>query len=359
MEHRLRKLKNRMKKEGLDGFLVTNLLNVHYLTGFTGSSAFLFIGRRVHFFTDFRYQEQSKKEVTPKAVVHITPKGFIEELTALKELANVTRLGFEALHLTVSFLDVLKKKLRKVAKLKWTPTKGLVEEMRVVKDTDEIELIAKASSITDKTFAEILPLIKPGVTERDLAAEIVYRFQKYTGLPPAFPAIVASGPHSAMPHAKPTNRKLKAGDFLTFDMGCKWKGYASDFTRTVVIGKATDKHKEIYSIVRKAQRRAIEGIRAGISSKAADALARDHITEKGYGERFGHGLGHGVGLNVHEAPRLAAFSNGKLRAGSVVTVEPGIYLPDWGGVRIEDLVVVTKDGVRILSKTPRDKLLEF
>ncbi|MBN2379456.1 aminopeptidase P family protein [candidate division WOR-3 bacterium] len=359
MEHRIRRLKNIIKKEGLDGFLITNLLNVRYFTGFTGSSAICLVGKRTHFLTDFRYKEQSKKEVFPQAVIHIATEGFIEELAAIEELPSLTSLGFEAHHITVSSLDAIKKKLRKVGNFKWIPTKGIVEEMRTIKDEQEIELISNAARITDKTFAEIKPLIKPGVSERDLAAEIAYRFLKYTGLPPAFSTIVASGPNSAMPHAKPTTRKLKIGDFVTFDMGSMWKGYASDFTRTIVIGKATPKHNEIYSIVEKAQSLALVGIRAGITSKAADALARDHITRMGYGEFFGHSLGHGVGLNVHEEPRLAALGNNKLKPGAVVTVEPGIYLPNWGGVRIEDLVVVTKDGVRILSRTPRDKLLEF
>jgi len=359
MEHRLRRFKSRMKREGLTGFLVTDLRNIRYLTGFTGSSAVLFVGRRPHFFTDFRYQEQSKQEVTPKAVIHIIKRSYPEELASLSKLKGVERMGFEAGAITVASLANFKKKMGKAARLKWVPTKGLIEELRLVKDSDEIELIAKAARITDKTFAEVLALVKPGVSERDLAAEIVYRFQRRTGLPPAFPSIVASGPNSALPHAKPTTRKLRKGDFVTFDIGCQWKGYASDFTRTVVIGKATAKHKEIYAVVREAHRRALDGIRAGVSCKAADALARDYITDKGYGEQFGHSLGHGVGLNVHEAPRLSALSKEKLRPGSVVTVEPGVYLPGWGGVRIEDLVLVTKEGVRILSATPREKLLEL
>jgi len=359
VEQRIRKIKSKIKKNGLDSLLVTNLLNVRYLTGFSGSNGTVFIGRRLHFFTDFRYKEQSKKEVTDKAVIHITTRGLTDALASIKEIGSAEKLGFESEHMTVASLNFLKKRIRKVSKAKWTPTGGIVEEMRQIKDEDELTLIAKAASITDKTFKEITTLIKPGVSERDLAAEIDYRFLKYTGLPPAFSTIVASGPNSAMPHAKPTTRKLKKGDFLTFDMGCKWKGYASDFTRTVVIGKPTAKHSEIYTTVLKAQRHALDGIRAGLSCAKADSFARDIIKQKGYGDNFGHSLGHGVGLNVHEAPGLAPFRNGKLKAGQVVTVEPGIYIPGWGGVRIEDLVVVTKTGVRILSKTPRNKLVEF
>jgi len=359
MEQRLRKLKTKMKRKGLDALLVTDLRNVRYLSGFTGSSAALFVGRRVHFFTDFRYQEQSRKEVSAKAMIHITTKGVAAELASLPELKQIAKIGYEGVHLTCSLLENLKKKLSKAGKFKWVSTANMVEDMRVVKEAEEIALIARAASITDKVFAEILPLIKPGVAEMDLSAEIIYRFMRYTGLPPAFSTIVASGPNSAMPHARPTKRKLRKGDFLTFDMGCQWKGYASDFTRTVVIGKATKKHTEIYNIVLQAHQLAIKGIRAGITTRAADSLARDHIAEQGYGKYFGHSLGHGVGLNVHEAPRLAALGNGKIKSGSVVTVEPGIYLPGWGGVRIEDLVVVTAQGVKILSKSPRNKLVEL
>lgn len=359
MERRLRKLKQKMKRKGLDALLVTGLKNVSYLTGYSGSSARLFVGRRAHFFTDFRYQEQSRKEVISKAVIHIIKKGYAAEIASLTEVADrELRAGFEAAQVTVQELGSYRKAFRKVARVKWIPTTDMVEELRLVKDPDEIELIARAASITDKTYKEVLALIKPGITERALAAEIDYRFLKYSGLPPAFSTIVASGPNSAMPHAKPTTRKLRNGDFVTFDMGAQWRGYASDFTRTVVIGKASAKHREIYAIVGEAQRRAVAGIKAGITSKAADALARDYISRKGYGEYFGHSLGHGVGLHVHEAPRLASASNGKIPAGAVVTIEPGIYLPGWGGVRIEDLAVVTRQGSRVLSKVTR-KLIEI
>ncbi|TET21328.1 MAG: aminopeptidase P family protein [Candidatus Stahlbacteria bacterium] len=359
MEPRLAKIRRRIKKEGLDGLLITNLKNVHYLSGYTGSNGYLFIARRMHFFTDFRYQEQVKREVTPKALTHIITEGFSEGLASLTELKNVTKIGFEADHLTVSTLQRLKKRLRKVGKFKWVPTKGWVQELRNIKDSEEVALIAKAARITDKTLAEVLDLVKPGVTERELAAEIAYRFMRYTGLPPAFAPIVASGPNSAMPHAKPTARKLRKGDLVTFDLGAQWKGYSADMTRTVVVGKASKKQKDIYSIVLRAQQHALDGIHAGIDSKAADAIARDVIKEAGYGSYFGHALGHGVGLEIHDGLRIAATSKDKIPAGAVVTVEPGIYLPGCGGVRIEDLVYVKADGVRILSSSPRAKLAEL
>jgi len=359
MEARLAKIRRRIKKEGLDGLLITNLKNVRYLSGYTGSNGYLFISRRVHFFTDFRYAEQIKREVTPKALTHIITEGFSEGLASLTELKNVTKIGFEADHLTVSTLQRLKKRLHKVGKFKWVPTKGWVQELRNIKDPEEVALIAKAARITGKTLAEVLKLVKPGVSERDLAAEIAHRFQRYTGLPPAFASIVASGPNSAMPHARPTARRLRKGDLVIFDLGAQWKGYSADMTRTVVIGKASAKQKDIYSIVLRAQQRALDGIHAGIDSKVADAMARDVIKEAGYGSYFGHALGHGVGLETHDGLKMAATSKGKIPRGAVVTVEPGIYLPNWGGVRIEDLVYVSKDGLKILSKSPRARLAEL
>lgn len=356
MEQRIRRIKARMKKEGLDALLVTNLTNVRYLSGYSGSNGYLYIGKQVHFFTDFRYAEQSKHEVVPQAEIHILSKSFYEELAALSELKNVAKIGFEANHVSVSFLTELQKKLRR---LKWVPIRGWVEELRDVKDDKEVEFIARAAKITDKTLKEVLALVKPGVRERELAAEIAYRFMRYTGLAPAFSTIVASGPNSAMPHAKPTGRKLRKGDLVTFDLGAQWKGYSSDLTRTVVLGKATKKQKEIYSIVLRAQQHALDGLHAGIQLDKGDALARNVIVQAGYGEYFGHSLGHGVGLETHDGIRLAQSSKGKLSRGSVVTVEPGIYLPGWGGVRIEDLVYVAKDGLRVLSCAPRSKLLEL
>lgn len=359
MDQRLAKIKRRMKKDGLDGLLITNLKNVRYLSGYTGSSGYVFIARRMYFFTDFRYAEQTKREVTPRAVTHIVTKGFGEKLASLSELKHLTRIGFEADHLTVSALDRLKKSLSKVGRFKWVPTKDIVAQMRTIKEPEEVELIAKAARITDKTLKEVVPMIKPGVAERDLAAEIAYRFLKYTGLSPAFSTIVASGPNSAMPHAKPTSRKLREGDLVTIDLGAQWKGYSADMTRTFVIGKASNKQKEVYNLVLRAQQRALRDIHAGIDSKQADSLARDVITQAGYGEYFGHALGHGVGLDTHDGLRLAQTSKGKIPLGAVVTVEPGVYIPNWGGVRIEDLVYVTKDGVRILSSSPRKKLIEL
>ncbi len=359
MERRLSKIKTRIKKEGLDGLLVTNLKNVRYLSGYTGSNGYVFIARRMHFFTDFRYQEQVKHEVIPKALIHIITKGFANKLAELAELKNVAGIGFEADHMTISALQRLKKDLGKVGRFKWIPTKGWVQELRNIKDSEEVALIARAARITDETLAEVLDLVKPGVTERELAAEIAYRFQRYTGLPPAFSSIVASGPNSAMPHARPTARKLRKGDLVTFDLGAQWKGYSADMTRTIVIGKASKKQKDIYSIVLRAQKRALDGIRAGMDFRKADALARDVIKEAGYGPYFGHSLGHGVGLETHDGLRIAPTSKDKIPGGAVVTVEPGIYLPNWGGVRIEDLVYVTADGVRILSSSPRAKLAEL
>lgn len=359
MEQRLSKIKARMKNEGLDAFLVTNLTNVRYLSGYTGSNGTLLMASRTHFFTDFRYQEQVKHEVTPRAKIHIVTRGLVDALASIPEVKSLKKIGFESDYITVSLLEFLKKALKKLGHFQWVPVKGFVEDLRKVKDPEEISMIQRAASVTDKTLAEVLVLVKPGVTEQELSAEITYRFMRYTGLASAFSSIVASGPNSAMPHAHPTSRKLRKGDFLTFDIGAQWKGYSADLTRTYVIGKATARHKEIYSIVLRAQKKALDCIRAGIEAKVADALARDVINNAGYGEYFGHALGHGVGLETHDGISLSARSTAQVPDGSVVTVEPGIYIPGWGGVRIEDLVLVTRNGVKLLSHAPRSKLIEL
>ncbi len=359
MEQRLSKIKSRMKKEGLDAFLVTNLTNVRYLSGYTGSNGTLLIASKTHFFTDFRYQEQVKHEVTPKATIHIVTRGLVDTLASMPEVKSLKKIAFESDYVTVSLIEFLKKALKKLGHFQWVPVKGFVEDLRKIKDEEEIGLIQRAASVTDKTLAEVLELTKPGVTEQELSAEIAYRFMRYTGEAPAFSSIVASGPNSAMPHAHPTNRKLRKGDFVTFDIGARWKGYSADLTRTYVMGKAMARHKEIYSIVLSAQKKALDGIHAGMQAKEADALARGVINDAGYGEFFGHALGHGVGLETHDGISMSARSAIRVPDGAVVTVEPGIYIPGWGGVRIEDLVLVTRNGVKLLSHAPRSKLIEL
>jgi Xaa-Pro aminopeptidase len=349
MSRRIERLRGLMRREKLDGFVVVNLPNIRYLCGYTGSNGLMLVTRQdCWFYTDFRYQEQIRTEV----------KGCRKHVLTRDPLSHprpewgksFRRLGVEESHVTLGRFKQLKKRFPKA---RLVPTKDLVLKLRRTKEPVEVETIAEAQSVTDRVFANTLKMVKPGVRERDLALEIEFQFRRHGEV--AFDSIVASGPNAAKPHAGFSDRKLRKGDALTFDIGCRLHGYCSDMTRTVFVGKAPADLRKVYEIVYEAQRRALDTIKPGIAAKAADAAARDYITEKGYGRQFGHGLGHGVGIEVHETPALAATSKETLAPADVVTVEPGIYLPGVGGVRIEDMVLVTKTGYRNL--TGSDKAL--
>jgi len=352
MSKRIERLRGLMRREKLDGFVVTNLPNVRYLCGYTGSNGLMLVtGSDCWFYTDFRYQEQIKTEVkgcrkrvlVRDLVSHPPPEWG----------GSYRRLGVEENHITLGRFKQFRKRF---PKSRLVPTKDLVLELRRTKEPVEVETIAEAQRITDRVFQDVLKMVKPGVRERDLALETESQFRRHGEV--AFDSIVASGPNAAKPHAGFSDRKLRKGDALTFDIGCRLRGYCSDMTRTVFVGKAPAELRKVYGIVFEAQRRALDIIKPGIAAKAADAVARDYITEKGYGKQFGHSLGHGVGIEVHEMPNLAATSKETLAPGDVVTVEPGIYLPGVGGVRIEDMVHVTKTGFTNLTRSPK-RLIEL
>jgi Xaa-Pro aminopeptidase len=352
MSKRIERLRGLMHREKLDGFIVAHLPNVRYLCGYTGSNGLMLVTRHdCWFYTDFRYAEQIKTEVkgcrrrvlVRDLVSHPPPEWG----------RSYRRLGVEESHITLARFKQLRKRF---PKSRLVTTKDIVLELRRTKETVEVEMIAEAQSITDRVFRDVLKMVKPGVRERDLALEIESQFREQGEV--AFDSIVASGENAAKPHAGFSDRKLRNGDALTFDIGCRLSGYCSDMTRTVFVGRAPAELRKVYEIVFEAQRRALDTIKPGISAKAADAAARDYITEKGYGKQFGHSLGHGVGIEVHELPMLAATSKETLAPGDVVTVEPGIYLPGVGGVRIEDMVHVTKTGYANLTRSPK-QLLEL
>jgi len=236
----------------------------------------------------------------------------------------------------------------------WVPLKGDVDALRQIKSEEELEYLEKAEAIGDLAFEKILTILKPGMTELEVAAELEYQMKKAGAENFSFSTIVASGLNSSMPHAIPGEKKLEEGDFVTMDFGCTYKGYCSDMTRTVVLGKASEKQKEIYNTVLKAQLAALDAIKAGVTGKSVDKVARDIITEAGYGECFGHGLGHSVGLFIHEEPRLSPAGETVLEENMIETVEPGIYVPGFGGVRIEDMVAVTKDGCKNFTHSPKE-----
>lgn len=347
MEERIKTLREKIIQQKLNGLLITDLANLRYLIGYTGDNGMLILTKdQTLFFTDFRYEEQSKREIKNAKII-IRPQDLFT-VFPVEEIKGIKKLGFEENNLTYRRYFLIK---AQVPKLKLFPVADWVSEMRAVKAETELKLIRKAIAFNDKVFNKILEIIKPGLKEKEIAAEINYLISQYGE--PAFPTIVAAGRNGALPHYEPGQKKLKKGDPVVLDFGTRYQGYCSDMTRTVFIGKANAKSRAIYSIVLEAQARAITSIKQGKKASDIDAQARNYITEKGYGKYFGHSLGHGVGLMVHEGPVLAKTNRAALKANNVVTVEPGIYLPDWGGVRIEDMVRVTKTGCEILTKSSK------
>jgi Xaa-Pro aminopeptidase len=330
----------------LDQMLVTDLVNVGYLTGFGGTNGACVCGpeRRV-LLTDFRYTERAESEVEGWDVVTVTDDwlaGIAEHLSG--------KVGFEDDHAPVRFISKLEEKLADGVALE--PAGGAVEQLRRVKDAAELEAIETASRLADEVWGWSIERGLAGRSESDVARAAEARIREL-GAEPSFPAIVAAGPNGALPHAEPGGRQIGKGELVVFDMGAKLDGYCSDGTRTFATGELDERARQVYELVRGAQEAALDAVVEGAKGEAVDTVARDLIAAAGYGDCFGHGLGHGVGLEVHEAPRLSQRSEDVLVSGEVVTVEPGVYLPGEFGVRIEDLVVVTEDGSRSLSGLPK------
>ena len=339
----------------VDGLLVSSLPNIRYLTGFSGTSALLFVtGRVTVLVTDFRYQTQVAHEVGDLARVTIESQSLWTGLwQQLGQLPQVQVAGFESAHLLHRDFQRL---LEAGSRWQWRPTVDLVETLRERKDADEVALIEQAADVATHALEQTLSAVAAGMTEFEVAGtlEKALRDAGSEGFP--FPSIVASGPRSALPHARSSERRVNRGDFLLLDFGAEAGGYCADVTRTVVVGAASDEQRAVYEIVRVANERAVAAVRPGMSGREADAVARGYIERCGYGDLFGHSLGHGLGLEVHEAPRLARTAEGALPEGAVVTIEPGVYRPGWGGVRIEDDVHLTLQGARVLTRFTRDLL---
>jgi Xaa-Pro aminopeptidase len=350
---RLAALADGLTAAHIDGLLVTGAANVRYLTGFSGSSALLFVtGREALLITDFRYQTQAADEVGDIARVMIESQSLWSGLwTHLAQLHGVEVTGFESMHLVHRDFQRL---LEAGARWQWRPTLDLVEVLRERKDADELARIREAVKSAECALEATLQHVKAGMTELEVAGvlESALRHSGSDGF--AFPSIVASGQNSALPHARPTARSLCPGDFLLIDFGARVGGYCSDVTRTFVVGRASDEQREFYDVVRSANERAVKAVRPGMTGRDADGVARGYIQDRGLGELFGHSLGHGIGLEVHEAPRLAKTAESPLVEGAVVTVEPGIYRPGWGGVRIEDDVHLGAEGAQVLTRFPRE-----
>ncbi len=350
---RLAALADGLTSAHVDGLLVTSLANIRYLTGFSGSSALCFVTPRdTVFITDFRYQTQVAEEVGDLARIVIEPQSLWTGLwQQLAQLPSVQVAGFESAHLLHRDFQRL---VENGARWQWRPTLDLVETLRERKDEGEVALIEEAAGVAIRALERTLPQVRPGMTELQVAGvlEMALRMEGSEGFP--FPSIVASGPRSALPHARSSNRVVESGDFLLLDFGAEVKGYCSDITRTFVVGRATAEQREKYEVVRIANERAARGVRAGMTGRDADAIARGYIEQRGYGDLFGHSLGHGVGLEVHEAPRLARTADAPLPEGAVVTIEPGVYRPGWGGIRIEDDVFLGAEAPRILTQFTRE-----
>lgn len=334
-----------LKELKLDALLITDPYNMRHISGFRGGEGILYIsGSRKVLITDSRYTEQAGKESSFTVIEECNSHKrteILKECMEKEETSESFSMGYEDQSLLCSEFDRLKESLPVTS---WVPLKGAADALRMIKTEEELVYLAKAEEIGEKAFEKLLPLLKPGMTELEAAAELEYLMKKEGAEDLSFNTIVASGLNSSMPHAIPGDKKLEEGDFITFDFGCKYKGYCSDMTRTVVLGKASEKQKEIYNTVLKAQLAALEAVKAGVTGVSVDKVARDIIKEAGYGDCFGHGLGHSVGLFIHENPRLSPTDETVLKAGMTETVEPGIYVPGFGGVRIEDMVAVTEDG---------------
>lgn len=356
IEDRLGQLRASLAQRELHALLVTDLTNVRYLTGFSGTNGQAFVSPdRFVFLTDPRYRARAA-DLVRGAEIQIYPDHPSEALGPLLEASKVRRLAVEALSMSIAQRDDLAERLPNV---ELTSTRGLVEELRRSKSPEELSILKQAVTLADEAFAWVLPRLAPGMSERQVALELEVKMREMGAEGVSFPPIVGSGPNSAHIHHSASGRVLEKGDLVLLDFGCRYEGYCSDLTRTLVLGKATDRQREIYEIVLEAQTAGTGACTAGARAKAVDAQARGIIERAGFGERFGHGLGHGVGLDVHEDPRLRRSSDDVLKEGDVVTVEPGVYLDGFGGVRIEDCVMVTENGREILGAAPKDELIEL
>jgi len=346
-------LGERLRTEKIDALLLTALPNIRYLTGFSGTSALALVtGSDVRLITDFRYETQVADEVGDAARVRIEPVSLWTGLwDMLHRLGGIEVIGFESAHV---FHRDFQRLLGDGGRWQWRPHVNLVEDLRESKDDDEVALIAEAARIATGALNRVLPAIESGMSELNVAGILEKALREEGSEEAPFAPIVASGPRSALPHARASSRTIERGDLLLLDFGAQYQGYCSDITRTVVVGNPTDEQREVHDVVKGANDVATRSVRVGMSGMAADALARSYIERHGHGAGFGHSLGHGLGLEVHEAPRLARTVQAELRLGTVVTIEPGIYRAGWGGVRIEDDVHLSANGPQILTNFSRE-----
>jgi Xaa-Pro aminopeptidase len=353
-KERIVRLRNALEKNRCDAFITLFSPHLRYLTGYSGSNGLCIVTRhKVFFLTDFRYKEQIKSEVASSRSF-ITSGELIEKAADEKLLKGCKLVDIEKDYLSFGHYAELRKHFQGV---RFLPTSEIVESLASVKSEPEISLIKKAAAITDEVFDRIIGTIKPGVSELDVSAEISYLHKKLGAEKDSFEPIVVSGPRGSLPHGRPSSKKIQHGELVTLDLGCFYKGYCSDLTRTIALGKPSAEARKVYAIVLDAQQKGIESARSGMAAKTLDGISRGVIHAKGYGKYFGHGLGHGIGLQIHEFPRLSTRSTHTLRTGNVVTIEPGIYLPGKFGVRIEDDIVVRNGLCDVLTTSPRSLIV--
>ena len=348
---RVERLREKLQAMDLPAILVESPINRRYLSGFTGSHGLVLITRKQSYLlTDFRYMTQAPQQAVGFQVIQHAAK-VMETVKELLADEGITSVGFEQAHVTYASYAAYTEQLKPV---QLVPVSGLVEELRMIKDRDELDIMQRAADLADATFSHVLSIVEAGKTEREIDLQMEMFMRSRGAASSSFDTIVASGERSAMPHGVASDKVIGDHEFITFDFGALLDGYCSDLTRTIAVGRPDPKLKEIYDIVLEAQLHALEHIKPGMTGKEADALARDIISKYGYGEYFGHSTGHGLGMEVHESPRLSKLSDDVLKPGMVVTVEPGIYLPGLGGVRIEDDIVITETGIHILTRSSKE-----
>ncbi|KAA0958043.1 aminopeptidase P family protein [Planococcus sp. ANT_H30] len=347
---KIQKLRTEMNSRNIEALLITSSFNLRYITGFTGTAGLAIVTQeKAVFITDFRYTEQANDQVEDFVVVQAEKNLTDEAIKTVKSLAIQT-LAFEQDHMTYATAMQYKSKMD----IELQPVSDLVEKIRMVKTPEEITILKAAAKIADDAFEHICGFIRPGLTELEVSNELEFFMRKQGATSSSFDIIVASGLRSALPHGVATDKIIEKGDMVTLDFGALYNGYISDITRTVAVGQPSEKMKEVYDVVLKAQELGVEKIGPGISGIEADAIARDYIKSKGYGDAFGHSTGHGIGLEVHEGPGLSFKSETILEPNMAVTVEPGIYLPGIGGVRIEDDILITESGNERLTNSTKE-----
>lgn len=350
---RREKLRKMLKKAHVDALLVTNFTNVTWLTGFTGDDSYLIIHEKGEcLLSDFRYSIQIEQECPGlNFAIRSGSIGLFQlAKNELEKISSSPRLGVESNSITLSTSELVRARVTE----KVVPVEGLAESLREVKDRSEIALIRESARIARNAFHAVRAILSPEMTEKQVADELEFFMRRLGAKDASFPTISAVGDHAALCHCVPGERKIRDGNILLIDWGAQYRGYASDLTRVLITGKVSDEFRKVYKIVLDAQRKAIEAVRPGLICSEIDAIARDYIEKSGYGKFFDHGLGHGIGLNIHEGPYFSPRCTTKLKPGMIITVEPGIYVKDWGGVRIEDDVLVTRDGFEVITDVEKE-----